>query len=154
VAQAPSHQHPGTHGDELAERARRALEEVCSGRKLDALTDLYSPSFVDHVNERVYRGHAGARESIALYLELFDDLSFTVEQQVTEGDQVASRWRLDGRHRGKQVRLTGIVISRFDEHGRIVEDWAASDTLNLVRQLGPWRALLLGASDLRQRLRP
>ena len=130
-----------TPAHDLAERARRALEDVCSGRKPDALADLYSASFVDHVNDRVYRGHAGARRSIALYLELFEDLSFTVEQQVTEGRQVASRWRLDGRHRGRQVRLTGIVISRFDDEGRIVEDWAVSDTLQLVRELGIRRTL-------------
>jgi hypothetical protein len=40
------------------------------------------------------------------------------------------------------VALRGIVISRFQD-GRIVEDWAASDTLELPRQLGLWRSLLL-----------
>jgi hypothetical protein len=40
------------------------------------------------------------------------------------------------------VRLTGIVISRV-EAGRIVEDFAATDTLELVRQLGAWRTLRL-----------
>jgi hypothetical protein len=40
------------------------------------------------------------------------------------------------------VRLRGIVISRFED-GKIVEDWASSDTLELARQLGVWRSLLL-----------
>lgn len=40
------------------------------------------------------------------------------------------------------MRLRGIVISRFEE-GKIVEDWASSDTLGLARQLGVWRSLLL-----------
>ena len=64
------------------------------------------------------------------------------EEQVTEGNRVASRWTLHGTHRGRRVRLTGIVISRFED-GQIVEDWAASDTMELVRQLGVWRSLLL-----------
>jgi hypothetical protein len=34
------------------------------------------------------------------------------------------------------------VSSRFKD-GRIVEDHAASDTMELVRQLGVWRSLLL-----------
>jgi hypothetical protein len=34
------------------------------------------------------------------------------------------------------------VISRF-EAGKIVEDWAASDTMEIPRQLGLWRSLLL-----------
>ena len=125
-----------------AETARQALEDVCSGKALDRLADVYHPDFVDHVNALEYRGHEGARRSVALYLELFPDLSFTVEDQVTEGDRVASRWRLDGTHRGRSVTLSGIVISRFEDD-RIIEDWAASDTMEIPRQLGIWRSILL-----------
>lgn len=122
--------------------AKRALEEVCSGRDLPALPKIYHPNFVDHVNALEYRGHEGARQSVALYKALFPDLRFVVEEQVTEGDRVSSRWTLHGTHRGRRVRLTGIVISRFED-GQIVEDHAASDTMELVRQLGVWRSLLL-----------
>ena len=125
-----------------AETARRALEEVCSGRDLGALPDVYHPDFVDHVNALEYRGHEGARRSVALYLALFPDLRFEVDAQVSEGDRVASRWTLHGTHRGRPVRLSGIVISRFED-GRIIEDHAASDNLELVRQLGLWRTILL-----------
>ena len=124
------------------ETARRALEEVCSGRNLGALPDVYHPDFVDHVNALEYRGHAGAQRSVALYMALFPDLRFEVEEQLSEGERVASRWALHGTHRGRRVRLTGIVISRFQD-GRIVEDNAASDTRELVRQLGLWRTILL-----------
>ena len=124
------------------ETARVALEEVCSGRNLDGIPDVYHPEFVDHVNALTYRGHEGARRSVSLYLELFDDLRFVVEDQVSEGNRVASRWRLHGRHRGRDVTLRGIVISRFED-GRIVEDWAASDGTELLRQLGVLRSLLL-----------
>jgi predicted ester cyclase len=124
------------------ETARRALEEVCSGRDLAAVEDVYSARFVDHVNALEYRGTEGARRSVALYLKLFPDLSFHVDEQVTERDRVASRWTLRGTHRGRRVQLRGIVISRFDD-AKIVEDWAVSDTLELARQLGVWRSLLL-----------
>ena len=103
---------------------------------------MYHPQFVDHVNSLEYHGTDGARKSVALYLELFPDLRFEVDEQVSEGDRVVSRWTLTGTHRGRPVRLWGIVISRFADD-KIVEDWAASDTLTLVRQLGVWRSLLL-----------
>ena len=122
--------------------ARRALEEVCSGRDLGGIPDVYHPDFVDHVNALEYRGHEGARRSVALYLELFGEVRFVVDEQVTEGDRVASRWTLHGTHRGRSVTLRGIVISRFKD-GRIIEDWAASDTMEIPRQLGGWRSLLL-----------
>jgi predicted ester cyclase len=130
------------------EIARRALEEVCSGRDPGSLAAVYHPEFVDHVNTLEYRGHDGARASVALYLAIFPDLSFVVEEQLSEDDRVASRWTLEGTHRGRRVTLRGIVISRF-EGGRIIEDWAASDTLDLVRQLGVWRSLLLLAKHHR-----
>lgn len=122
--------------------ARRALEEVCSGKDLGGIPDVYHPEFVDHVNALEYRGHEGAHRSVALYLELFPDLRFVVDEQLSEGDRVASRWTLHGTHRGRRVTLRGIVISRFQD-GRIVEDWAASDAIEIVRQLGLWRSLLL-----------
>jgi len=115
------------------ETARRALEEVCSGRDLAGIDDVYGSRFVDHVNALEYHGTDGARRSVALYLKLFPDLRFEVEEQVTEGDRVASRSTLHGAHRGRTVQLRGIVISRFED-GKIVEDWAASDTLELARQ--------------------
>jgi ubiquinone/menaquinone biosynthesis C-methylase UbiE/predicted ester cyclase len=129
---------------EQTETARRALEEVCSGRDLDGIASVYHPDFVDHVNRLTYHGHEGARRSVALYLELFPDLRFEVAEQVSEGDKVVSRWTLHGTHRGRQVELRGIVISRFEE-GRIIEDWAASDTIELARQLGLRRTLQLVA---------
>jgi hypothetical protein len=38
-------------------------------------------------------------------------------------------------------RLWGITISRL-KGGRIVEDWSAFDSLELLRQLGLWRTVL------------
>src|SRR5215211_4568086 len=134
---------PTATAADQTETARRALEEVCSGRDLDGIARVYHPEFVDHVNRFTYRGHKGARRSVALYLELFSDLRFEVDDQVSEGDKVASRWTLRGTHRGREVELRGIVISRFED-GRIIEDWASSDTLELVRQLGLRRTLQLG----------
>src|SRR5947207_4321002 len=129
---------------EQTETARRALEQVCSGRDLNGIHRDYHPDFVDHVNRFTYRGHEGARQSVALYLALFPDLRFEVDDQVSERDKVASRWTLRGTHKGREVELRGIVISRFED-GRIIEDWAASDTMELVRQLGLRRTLLLVA---------
>jgi hypothetical protein len=100
---------------DLTATARRALEEVCSGKNLGGVPGVYHPEFIDHVNAMEYRGHDGARQSVTLYLELFPDLRFEVDEQVTEGDRVASRWTLHGTHRGRGVTLRGIVISRFED---------------------------------------
>jgi predicted ester cyclase len=68
---------------------------------------------------------------------------------MTEGSKVASRFTMRGTNHGRQVELRGIVISRFQD-GRIIEDWVATDTLDLVRQLGLLRTLMLLAGHWRK----
>ena len=64
-----------------------------------------------------------------------------------------SRWVAEGHNRGRRVRQWGITISHVRD-GEIVEDWSASDNLDLIRQLGVRRTLLLGLDWLRARSRP
>jgi predicted ester cyclase len=137
-----------------AELARDALERVCSGSDPSAAIGVYSPDFRDHVNASEYHGHDGIRKSLGLYQLVFSDgdLQIRVEDQLTEGDRVASRWVAEGHNRHRAIRIWGIVISRIED-GEIVEDWAASDSLDVVRQLGPWRTLLLGMAFARRRRR-
>jgi predicted ester cyclase len=132
--------------------ARHALEQVCSGSDASAAVGVYSADFHDHVNAGEYRGHDGIRRSLGLYQLVFSDgdLRIRVEDQVSEGERVASRWAAEGHNRGRAIRIWGIVISRIED-GEIVEDWAASDNLELIRQLGPWRIVLLGLAWLRSK---
>jgi hypothetical protein len=76
-----------------------------------------------------------------------------VEQGVSEGDLVTSRWTMHGTYRGRSVTLAGITISRFAD-GMIAEDWTASDALDLVRQLGLRRSGILGLRYVTGRLSP
>lgn len=128
--------------------ARDALEVVCSGNDPEAVSCHYHPDFVDHVNGSVFRGHEGVRKSVAFYETLLDDLQFTVDDQVSEGDKVASRFTMTGTRAGRRIELQGIVISRFKD-GLIVEDYAVSDSLQLMRQLGLRRMLGLIVKDWR-----
>jgi ketosteroid isomerase-like protein len=132
--------------------ARDALERVCAGSDPSAAVGIYSPAFLDHVNGRNYSGHEGIRQSLALYQLVFrdGDLRIRVEDQIAEGNKVVSRWVAEGHNRGRPVETWGIVISRIED-GEIVEDWAASDSLAIVRQLGILRTVLLGVDWLRRR---
>ena len=136
---------------DLAATARGALQFVCSGQ-LDRLADFYDQDFVDHVNAMVFRGHAGARESVGFYRSLFGDIRFDIDDQVTEGDRVATRWTMHGTYRGRAVALHGIVISRFRD-GRIIEDYSVTDSLELPRALGLARTLRLGVDIARGRVK-
>jgi predicted ester cyclase len=140
-----------TEGDDRA-LARHALENVCSTADPGRAVGVYSRDFLDHVNARDYSGHDGIRESLGLYQLLFrdGDLRIRVEDQVAEGDRVVSRWVAAGHNRGRPLGLWGITISHIAD-GEIVEDWSASDNLDVLRQLGVRRLMLLGLDWLRSR---
>jgi predicted ester cyclase len=123
------------------EVTRTALEQVCARGDMTLAPSCYHEDFADHVGSLDYHGLDGVRRSTALYQALFDDLAFEVVDQVAEGDRVASRFVLSGSNRGRHVRLWGIVISRVRD-GRIVEDWSAFDSLEVLKQLGLLRTLL------------
>jgi predicted ester cyclase len=134
--------------DANREVARTALEQVCSRGDMSLARRCYAEDFTDHVGSLEYHGLDGVERSTAMYRALFDDLAFDVVDQVAEGDRVASHFVLTGSNRGRRVKLWGITISRLDD-GRIVEDYSAFDSLELLKQLGLWRTLLAGPRLLR-----
>jgi predicted ester cyclase len=137
---------------DFAAQARSAIEIVCSG-DLSRMEQFYSPTFVDHVNDATLHGYEGGRESVGFYRSIFKELSMGVDDQVTEGNRVASRWILNGTYHGRAVALRGITISRFGEDGRILEDHGHSDTISLARQIGIARTLVLALEILTRRVK-
>jgi predicted ester cyclase len=115
--------------------ARRGLEQVCTRRDPDAVGAVYREDFVDHVNGVEFRGWAGIERTTLLYQAMLPGLAIRVDDQVVDGDLVASRWTMIGESGGRRVELPGITISRIED-GRIAEDWTSSDGLHLLRQLG------------------
>jgi predicted ester cyclase len=74
----------------------------------------------------------------------FPDIVFSIREQITEGDKVASRFEWTGTHKGeflgipatdRRVRVWGIVIDRLED-GRIKDTRIIMDTLGLMTQLG------------------
>lgn len=137
---------------DIAAQARQAIEIVCSG-DLSRMEEFFSPDFVDHVNDMTFYGYDGGRESIAFYLAIFKNLRMGVEEQLTEGNRVASKWVMTGTYHGRAITLRGITISRFGEDGRTLEDNGHTDTIAVVRQLGVMRTLVLGLEILTRRVK-
>lgn len=141
-----------TTEQDYAAQAQQAIEIVCAG-DLSRMEEFFSPDFVDHVNAMTFYGYDGGRESIAFYLTIFKNLRMGVEEQVTEGNRVASRWVLNGTYHRRVITLRGITISRFGEDGRTLEDRGHTDSLALVSQLGVLRTLVLGLEILTRRVK-
>lgn len=131
--------------EQLNKAAATRCFEVLGQGDLSAIEELFASDYRDHdpADKTEVRGASGMRNKAEMYRRGFD-ARFTVESQLAEGDQVATRWSWRGRHIGeimglpatdKVVEMTGTTIFRFRD-GRIQEGWWNWDNLGMMRQLG------------------
>jgi len=100
----------------------------------DALPGLLAEGYVLHPEG--IRGADGLAEMVRGYRSQIADLSVTVDHQFAEGDYVATRTTVRGRHvSGRDVEFTGLAISRCRD-GRIEEEWEIADVMSLLAQIG------------------
>ena len=129
---------------------RRAFEEPWKGN-LAVVDELVASDYIgnDPASPEPLRGPEGVKEFISTYREAFPDARIMVEQQLAEGDLVATRWSGLGTHEGelmgieptgREVTVSGLTISRL-EGGRIVEEFQNWDTFGMMQQLGAIPAL-------------
>ena len=127
--------------------ARRFFDEIWSQGQLDRVGELIAPEYVGHPSgpDETTRGPEGVREYIGRLRDGVPDLTMTIEDQLTDGDKVTTRWTARGTHSGalmgvsatgRKATVTGITIQRVGATGKIVEGWTSWDTLGLLQQLG------------------
>jgi len=117
--------------------ASRVAFEVWSSGDLDRLDTFIAPDVVHHDPYDPYGadGLTGMKKLIKMNRNIHPDLQITIEDQIAEGDKVATRWIATMTHSGKVVTLKGITIDRF-ENDKIVEAWRSMDMLSLRQQTG------------------
>jgi predicted ester cyclase len=129
---------------------RRLFEEPWKGN-LEVVDELIPSDYVGHdpANPEPLRGPEGVKEFISTYRAAFPDSRITVEQQLAEGDLVATRWSGRGTHEGelmgiqptgKQVTISGLTISRL-VGGKVVEEFQNWDNFGMLQQLDAIPAL-------------
>jgi predicted ester cyclase len=120
----------------------RRLEEELAKGNLDVIDELLAPGFIDRA---LVPGQGPTREdfkrSSEEFLGLFTYTSYTIEEQIAEGDTVVTKFRASGIRRGELARLPprgalsgeeealaleGIRIHRLSE-GKITEEWSTLD---------------------------
>lgn len=126
----------------------RWFEEVWNKGLADAIDEMFAADSVAHglsdESGNPLRGPVSFRAFHQKFRDAFPDLTITVEDTIAEGDRVAARCIVRGRHTGdglgfaashKPVEITGITIVRVRD-GKIVEAWNNFDFLSLFQQIG------------------
>lgn len=90
------------------------------------------------------QGYRGRRRGDAAFLRTFADVRVAVEDQVAEGDRVASRVVMTATHARaayglratkRRIRIPFLDIARV-RGGKIVEEWTEYDWESLRRRMG------------------
>ena len=89
---------------ENKEKARRMLEEAFGQGKLEVVDEVLDPDFVcydPNSESGAVRGADTIKQEIEWFRNAVPDLTYTVDDQVAEGDKVVSRYTATGTHQGE-----------------------------------------------------
>jgi len=129
---------------------RRYIEDVINTGDTSEIADFISPEYTEVFDGKRYPvGIDGAREHIAGVRTTYPDLRLTVDQQIAEGEYVATSITARGTHAGewlgirptgRTVTYTGVNIDRV-VGGKIVEHGGAANLLGPLLDIGAVRVV-------------
>lgn len=125
---------------------RFAVEEVWNKGNYSVLDDIIAQDFIIRPTSpgKEVIGREGVIRYFSYLRAAFPDIRFTIQDQVAEGNKVATKWLTEGTHlgefegnppTGKHFRITAIDIDYIVD-GRFTECWTNIDELGLLQQLG------------------
>jgi steroid delta-isomerase-like uncharacterized protein len=127
---------------------RRWFDEVWNQGRSEVIEELFDEYGIAHGLSddpaNPIRGPKGYRPFYEVFRQAFPNVIIDIEDMVAEGDKVAARCSVRGKHEGDfmgsaptqaPVEITGITIVRI-ENGKIVEAWNNFDFMTLHRQCG------------------
>jgi len=119
---------------------RRLYEEVWNQGNLDVIDEIYAP---EHTYG-IYGSAEGFKQYVMITRAAFPDLHITINDEIAQGDLVATRVTAAGTHTGEFMGIpptgvvgvrTGIAIARVVD-GKINMVWENHDELGMMQQLG------------------
>ena len=123
---------------------RRIFEEGWNQGNTAVFDELLAVGFRAHDPSMLIQGPEAFKQFSVTYRTAFPDIHFTIEDQIAEGELVATRWTGTGTHQGplmgippsgKRVSITGMTITHFAS-GKATESWGNYDTLGMLQQIG------------------
>ena len=124
---------------------RQFIEEVLNQGKIDAAEKFFWEDMVEQVPlPGQGPGLEGLKDVLRGLRAAFPDMHWIIQEQISEGDRVLSRFEWTGTHRGtflgvpateRRVTVWGMVIDRL-EGDKIKDTRIIMDTLGLMMQLG------------------
>jgi predicted ester cyclase len=136
--------------DERVQRLIEVGEQELTGEDEAGVDAYFAPDFRFHGPDGAESDYAGLKGFFASLRAAFDDLSISRGIMVVEGDYIACQTTISGTFarefthspvgplppNGERVVLELMNIFRYDEQGRLAEEWVQTDNRSRLRQLG------------------
>ena len=124
----------------------RRFYEAFGENDLAALKDVLAPDVEQYGHSATTpQNREEILQGIRMWNEAFSDSFYTIEEQLAEGDKVATRVGFRSTHSlgefmglppsGKQITVKGMSIERIKD-GQIVERRISYDQMGIMQQLG------------------
>ncbi len=116
----------------------RIFEKIWNQHDLALIEEIYAEDFRAHITHSPedIRGVEAFYQFVALFQALYPEFTFVVEDQITEGDKVATRWTARTPDHGDEAAMTGISIHRLAD-GKVAESWDNWDSVSALQASGP-----------------
>ncbi len=134
--------------EENKELLRRWFDEVWNKGRADAIVEMFDENGIAHGladdPSKPITGPGDFTPFHTTFREAFPNMIIDIEDMVAEGDKVAARCSVRGKHEGEfmgraatqaPVEFTGMTIVRIRD-GKIVEAWNNFDFMTMYRQCG------------------
>lgn len=121
----------------------RLFNDVLSQETPEVCALLMATGAITHTPAGDFTGPTGFERYVIEAWSAFPDATFIIDDQASNGNQVAINWTLRGRHleslgdqpaTGALVQLQGLAIVLFED-AMITESWLQYDRLSLVDQI-------------------
>ncbi len=134
--------------EERKEFVRRSYDDVFNKGELDAIATYFADDFVNRSVPGLPPGPEGVRRAVTVLRAAFPDLHYQIEEVLVEGDMIAARWTVTGRHTGalsmpfgpvaptgRAIRFPGMTIGRVAGGKACGDTWIVSEMLTVLREL-------------------
>ncbi len=131
--------------DDLKSLNEHFMDEVFRHHNVNAVDEMLTDDFVEHIPPPGYdTSREGAKQYLGEVLRAFPDVDYQFEEQIVEGDTLASLVRMTGTHSadfmgvpatGRKVSIEFMDLIKVRDD-RFSEHWGLTDMSGLMSQLG------------------
>lgn len=124
---------------------RNYINVIINTGNVEMITDYIASNYIEvHDGKRYAIGIEGAKEHILGVRRVYPDLNLTIDNQIAEGEWVATCFTAQGTQKGewlgieptgKVLTYTGVNINRIKD-GKIVEHGGAANMLGPLLEVG------------------